>query len=102
MLPLLILYTDQKSVYVISSMNLFSNFNYTKFVKEVCEILYYHTIEAIQSRKRNVSENKDFLKNMFKGHTELNQEPLNLQSNALPVRYTPLYDEKGLYQFLCQ
>ena len=58
-----------KSVYVMSSINLFSNFNYTKFVmfEEICEILYCHTIETIQRRKRNVSEKKDFLKNMFKG-----------------------------------
>ena len=40
----------------------------------------------------------NYVKNLFRGHTELNHGPLNLQSNALPLSYTPPQASRGQWQ----
>nr|pir hypothetical protein K01A12.1 - Caenorhabditis elegans [Caenorhabditis elegans] len=34
---------------------------------------------------------KSMCQKLFRGHPELNQGPLDLQSNALPLSYTPMW-----------
>ena len=38
------------------------------------------------------------MKKIVRGHTELNHGPLDLQSNALPLSYTPLYVDEVLFK----
>ena len=46
-----------------------------------------------QSKIKKKKENKRKKKKKVRGHPDLNQGPLDLQSNALPLSYTPSFRE---------
>ena len=60
--------------------------------QSLCIKLY--NIES--SDKIIIYNSPEMWKKMIRGHTELNHGPLDLQSNALPLSYTPSYIYEGL------
>ena len=53
----------------------------------------------VAQNRRFVKEKKKKKKIINRGHPGLNQGPLDLQSNALPLSYTPNADQ-DMYKFM--
>ena len=60
-----------------------------------------HVNADMESNKSLVPEmNYVVLQKDFRGHMKLNHVPLDLQSNALPLSYTPLYTDIWIHSSL--
>ena len=80
--------TKRKTYFLFNFFNFFDIINST-IVDRVksSNILFlpscFNYIHAMNMKNDSMSKKK------FRGHTELNHGPLDLQSNALPLSYTP-------------